>query len=254
MSTIKNTKSTSAQYQSTTFQSAGGGWFRSNKDGAPERFLSLRQPTNSKEGGTLEALSDYQLVERVKEGQGEAFGVIVRRYQKPLQILSMRYVHDAHLAEDIVQESFMKAYEKIASFQFRSAFKSWLYRIVINTSKNSLRSSKPTVDIEKVQLKIDAVCEMTLIEKQLLQQAKEVIASLPVKQQKAVNLRVFSDLSFKEVAHEMTCPYDTAKANYRHGLVKIKEKLVPLIWNENKRIADSLEQNNDDLDIKKFNQ
>ena len=131
----------------------------------------------------MEALSDFELVRRTKEGHGNAFDVLVARYQKPLHSLSMRYVRDSHLAEDIVQESFLKAYEKLSSFQFRSAFKSWLYRIVINTAKNTLRSSKPTVDIDNVQIKVDNLCEITLIEKQLLEQATEIIKVLPDKQQ-----------------------------------------------------------------------
>lgn len=177
----------------------------------------------------MEALSDFELVRRTKDGYQDAFSIIVERYQKPLHSLSMRYVRDTHLAEDIVQESFMKAYEKLSSFQFRSAFKSWLYRIVINTAKNSLRSKKPTVDIENVQIKVENLCELNLMEKELLIQAQKLIQGLPEKQQKAVSLRVFKDMSFKEVADKMDCPYDTAKANYRHGLIKLKEKMVPII-------------------------
>lgn len=177
----------------------------------------------------MEALTDFELVRKTRDGYPDAFSILVRRYQKPLHSLSMRYVRDTQLAEDVVQESFLKAFEKLASFQFRSAFKSWLYRIVINTAKNALRGSRVMVDIDKVPIKIDNQCEVTLIEKQLLEQTQEIIKSLPDKQQKAVNLRVFEDMSFKEVAHKMECPYDTAKANYRHGLLKIKEKMV-ITW------------------------
>jgi RNA polymerase sigma-70 factor (ECF subfamily) len=177
----------------------------------------------------LQALSDFDLVRRTNSGSTEAFAVLVERYHKPLQRLSMRYVRDAQLAEDIVQESFLKAFEKLTSFQFRSAFKSWLYRIVINTAKNSLRGSRTTVDLEKVSLKVENQCEDTLIEKQLFEESCKIIEDLPEKQRQAVSLRVFSDLSFKEVASKMDCPYDTAKANYRHGLLKIKEKMV-IAW------------------------
>ncbi len=177
----------------------------------------------------MEALSDFDLIRRTKEGYTDAFSILVQRYQKQLHSLSMRYVRDAQLAEDVVQESFLKAFEKLSSFQFRSAFKSWIYRIVINTAKNSLRSSKPMVELDKVPLKVESLCESTLIEKQLLEQTQEIINSLPEKQQDAVKLRVFSDMTFKEVAEEMDCPYDTAKANYRHGLLKIKEKMV-IVW------------------------
>lgn len=177
----------------------------------------------------LEALSDFDLVKQTNNGRPEAFSVLVQRYQKPLIHLSMRYVHDLYTAEDIVQDSFMKAFEKLATFQFSSAFKSWIYRIVINTAKNSLRSRKPNVDLDSVQLKVESLCELNLMEKQLLEQAKEIIEVLPDKQKKALELRVFDDLSFKDVANKMDCPYDTAKANYRHGLIKLKERMV-ICW------------------------
>lgn len=177
----------------------------------------------------MEALSDFELIRRTNAGYTEAFSILVARYQKSLHSLSMRYVHDFYLAEDVVQDSFLKAFEKLSTFQFRSAFKSWMYRIVINTSKNSLRSKKPIVDLEKVQLKEESLCEEALIGKQLLLQAKEIIKSLPDKQQDALNKRVFEDKSFKQVAKDMDCPYDTAKANYRHGLIKLKEKMV-ITW------------------------
>ena len=183
-------------------------------------------------GDSLEALSgynDYELVRRIKDGEIDAFSEIVHRYQRPLQKLATSYVKDSLLAEDILQESFLKAFEKIDSFQFRSAFKSWLYRIVINTAKNSLRSKKQMVNIDDIPIPVDSECEKSVIDKQLLQQAKTIIENLPDKQKSAVNKRVFEDKSFKEVAAEMDCPYDTAKANYRHGLVKLKQTMV-LTW------------------------
>ncbi|MCJ8276295.1 MAG: RNA polymerase subunit sigma-24, partial [Bdellovibrionales bacterium] len=55
---------------------------------------------------------------------------------------------------------------------------------------------------------------------------KELIKLLPDKKRRALELRVYKDMSFKEVASDMNCPYDTAKANYRHGLLKIREQMV----------------------------
>ena len=137
----------------------------------------------------LEALSDFELIRKTTDGYIDAFSVLVKRYQKQLTILSMRYVSDISSAEDIVQESFMKAYEKLASFQFRSAFKSWIYRIVINTAKNKLRSKKNMIDINDVVIKIAAVSELTVIERQLAEQMKNLIEQLPYKQRRALELR-----------------------------------------------------------------
>jgi RNA polymerase sigma-70 factor (ECF subfamily) len=64
----------------------------------------------------VEALTDFELVRRTKEGSSDAFSLLVARYEKPLQQLSLRYVKDKHLAEDVVQESFLKAYGKAQQF------------------------------------------------------------------------------------------------------------------------------------------
>ena len=174
----------------------------------------------------MEALSDFELIRRTREGYIEAFSILVQRYHKPLMILSMRYTNDIYSAEDVVQDSFLKAFEKLSTFQFRSAFKSWMYRIVVNTAKNKLRGKKYMVDIDDVVIPFAAVSELTVIERQLARQVKELVDQLPDKQRQALELRVYKDKTFKEVASDMDCPYDTAKANYRHGLLKIREQMA----------------------------
>lgn len=178
---------------------------------------------------TLEVLSDFDLVKRTNDGHPEAFSVLVERYHQAIFNLSVRYVRDSCWAEDIVQDSFLKAFEKLSTFQFRSAFKSWLYRIAINTAKNALRGRKNTVELTQVVIKVEEENEQALIDKELLERAQQLIKKLPQKQRQALKLRVFNDLSFKEVAKKMDCPYDTAKANYRHGLIKLREKMV-ITW------------------------
>ncbi len=177
----------------------------------------------------LGVLSDYELVQKTKEGSTQAFCVLVQRYEQALIHMCLRYVGNLQAAEDVVQESLLKAYEKINTFEFRSAFKSWLYRIVINTAKNSLRSQKVTIDINIVELHEESECEKNLIDQQLISQALDLVEALPDKQKQALQLRVLDDLSFAEVAESMDCPYDTAKANYRHGLLKLKEQMI-IAW------------------------
>ena len=170
----------------------------------------------------MTTLSDYELVRLTCSGTVEAFSILVQRYRKPLMALSQRYAGDPFSAEDIVQESFLKAFEKLQSFQFRAAFKSWIYRIAINTAKNRYRKKRPTVEIDKVLLSEPPKSEILLIENQLKKKMRECIEQLPTKQRMALQLRVYEGLSFKEVAEQMKCPYDTAKANYRHGMIKVR--------------------------------
>ena len=97
--------------------------------------------------------SDLELVAAVKSGDVKAFSELVLRHQKAVLRLSLRWVKDVDLAEDIVQDSFIKAYQKIHLFEERSSFKSWLFRIAMNTANNKLRSeSGYTVDVERVHM------------------------------------------------------------------------------------------------------
>ncbi|MBL7545174.1 MAG: sigma-70 family RNA polymerase sigma factor [Bdellovibrionaceae bacterium] len=175
-------------------------------------------------GKELTILTDSDLVQEIKIGNRKAFSEIVKRHQKSLLRMSLRFVRDLDMAEDVVQESFIKAYEKLNAFEGRSTFKSWLFQIAVNTAKNKLRERKRlTTDIDSIQLAVGAVAETSLVHSALSQEIQEEIDKLPTKQRTALILRVYEDLSFKEIADIMECPYDTAKANYRHALIKLKD-------------------------------
>ncbi len=168
--------------------------------------------------------TDLELIEEVKNGNRKAYSELVKRHQKVLLRMALRFVKSLDLAEDVVQESFIKAYEKLNLFEGRSSFKSWLFQIAVNTAKNKLRDNKrKTTDIDTVQMAVSAIAETSLVQAALATQIQEEVDKLPLKQKTALILRVYEDLSFKEISDIMDCPYDTAKANYRHALLKLKE-------------------------------
>jgi RNA polymerase sigma-70 factor (ECF subfamily) len=170
--------------------------------------------------------ADLDLVKEVKMGNKAAYAELVKRHQKALYRLALRFTGDHGSAEDIVQDSFVKAYQKLNSFEERSSFKSWLFRIAINTSKNKLRSqSNHDVDIENVVVSVDSKIESDFEYKEVQEFINEEVQKLPDRQRMALTLRVFEDLSFQEIAQIMDCPYDTAKANYRHAVLKLKKVL-----------------------------
>ncbi|WP_374032088.1 RNA polymerase sigma factor [Bdellovibrio bacteriovorus] len=169
-------------------------------------------------------VTDLELVEKVKSGDRRAFSELVKRHQRSVLRLSLRFVKDMDTAEDVTQEAFIKAYEKLNTFEGRSSFKSWLFQIAVNTARNKLREWKrDTVDIDDVQLAVDAEAETTLVHTAVSDILKNEVEKLPFKQKTALVLRVYEDLSFNEIADIMECPYDTAKANYRHALMKLRQ-------------------------------
>ena len=85
---------------------------------------------------------DLGLVRRAKAGDYQAFDLLVLKYQSRLISTAFRFVKDIHIAEDLVQESFIKSFNSLASFREDSSFYTWIYRITVNTSKNFLVSKK----------------------------------------------------------------------------------------------------------------
>jgi RNA polymerase sigma-70 factor (ECF subfamily) len=169
--------------------------------------------------------NDIDLVSETKEGRPGAFSELVKRHRKYMVALVYKMTGDNCMSDDVVQEALMKAYTKIHLFQGRSTFKSWLYRITVNTARNSLRSkSRIMVPIEENTVTVQPKNDFQLFLEHLNGVFKNEIGQLPDRQKLALKLRIFEDMSFKEIAQYMSCPYDTAKANYRHALLKLKKK------------------------------
>ena len=85
---------------------------------------------------------DLVLVKRAKSGDYQAFDLLVLKYQSRLISTAFKFVKDVQIAEDIVQDSFIKAFNALESFREDSSFYTWIYRITVNTSKNFLVSKK----------------------------------------------------------------------------------------------------------------
>lgn len=172
----------------------------------------------------LNEKTDQELIEEVRAGHRASFSELVKRHQRGMLRLSMRFMKDLDTAQDVVQDAFIKSYEKLNMFEGRSSFKSWLYQITVNTARNKLRENRYDMsDIDDVQLSVAPIAEMKLVHVAVRDLIQVQVDRLPFKQKTALVLRVYEDLSFTEIAEVMQCPYDTAKANYRHALLKLKE-------------------------------
>lgn len=198
----------------------------------PERVTKRAKGTKSESEVGLK--SDLELVSAVQGGDRMSFSELVTRHQRSLLRLSLRFTKEASMAEDVVQESFIKAYQKIHLFEGRSSFKSWLFQIALNTARNRFRDRlNDAVSVDDMQVGgVDPGAENGLLRCDIKRKIRAEIDRLPERQRIALNLRVYEDLSFKEIAQIMECPYDTAKANYRHALLKLRERLEAIEGHE----------------------
>jgi RNA polymerase sigma-70 factor (ECF subfamily) len=139
-----------------------------------------------------------------------------------------RMVSDHDDAADLLQKTLVKAFTGIGGFERRSSFKTWLYQIAINLAKNLYRDRARAahVPIDEVVIARDPGTVDALIRKQARQRLHQAMAELPEKQRLTVMLRVQQEKSFAEISEILSCSLGTAKANYHHGVQKLKGSLA----------------------------
>ena len=177
---------------------------------------------------------DQDLVKRVQLGDKSAFDLLVIKYQHKIVHLVNRYVKDPSEAQDVAQDTFIKAYKALGDFRGDSAFYTWLYRIAINTAKNYLLSrSRRHSDYEQVenapQLKDIETPEHQLMNDQIIHVIKSAIEKLPEEMRIAITLREFEGMSYEEIAEAMECPIGTVRSRIFRAREAIDEKLNPLL-------------------------
>ncbi|MBA5608354.1 RNA polymerase sigma factor RpoE [Duganella sp. FT3S] len=191
---------------------------------------------------TTERECDQLLVERVQAGDKQAFDLLVAKYQRRLMRLLSRIVHDPVEAEDVVQETFIKAYRALRMFRGDAAFYTWLYRIGINTAKNALalqaRRTPTTTEAnaERAEgyddgehLRDINTPESVLASKQIAQTVNAAMDTLPVDLRTAIALREIEGLSYEEISEIMACPIGTVRSRIFRAREVIAEKLRPLL-------------------------
>ena len=189
---------------------------------------------------------DLMLVRRAKKGDYRSFDLLVLKYQSRAIALAIKFVKDIHIAEDIAQESFIKAYKSLNSFREESAFYTWLYRIVSNTSKNYVASKKRRKEYSESEfysaednhsniLDISGgdSPEDILAANDLRETIFAAVSNLPEEIKTAISLREFEGLSYEEISEVTSCPIGTVRSRIFRGREIIQERISPLLSNTN---------------------
>jgi RNA polymerase sigma-70 factor (ECF subfamily) len=170
---------------------------------------------------------DHELVERFRDGDRAAFDLLVRRHQKGMWQLVRRYVKRDADAADVTQLAFVRAFRGLAAFRGTATVRSWLYRIAINCALSWLRDHRREQPSEIAE---DALTEANPAPAQISAgddraRLRGAIEQLPPKQKLVLELRVFDDLSFREVAELAECSENTAKVNFHYAVKRLRDIL-----------------------------
>jgi RNA polymerase sigma-70 factor, ECF subfamily len=170
--------------------------------------------------GGLKPVDDRKIIERVLEGDTDAFNLLVRQWERPIYNFIVRMIGDREEAMDLCQDAFMKAYRELDTLKDRDRFSSWLYRIAHNTCFSKLRKDhgKTFVELEPETRASKMAIESRLAVEKALQQ-------LPEDQREVVVLKVFQSLKFEEIAAIQDAPVSTVKSRLYMGFEKLRSIL-----------------------------
>jgi RNA polymerase sigma-70 factor (ECF subfamily) len=185
--------------------------------------------------------SDLELVRRAQRGERGAFDLLVLRYQHKVIKLVARLLRDPSEAEDVAQEAFVKAYRALGSFRGDSAFYTWLYRIAVNTARNTMaaRQRRPLAyeadlgeseqSVVESRMRHVDTPEATVLSDEINRTVNHAVEELPEDLRTAIILREVEGLSYEEIAEAMDCPVGTVRSRIFRAREAIDRSLKPLL-------------------------
>ena len=178
---------------------------------------------------------DEDLINKVIKGENNAYAILVDRYKHMVYTLALKIVKNREDAEEVAQDSFIKAYNALNDFKGESKFSTWLYKIVYYRSLDYLKKNKRQVETTAIDISEeyniatmdDALEGMEL--KERAQIIKHAIQELPADDTVLITLYYFEMLSMNEISKVMELPPNTIKVRLFRGrkrLAKILERIL----------------------------
>jgi RNA polymerase sigma-70 factor, ECF subfamily len=189
------------------------------------------------EARRMTGCSDQAIVERVRQGDAEAFGLLVQKYQDRIYSTILNYVRNVEEAADLAQETFVKGYSGLSKFNGKSAFYTWLYRIAVNTAIDHLRK-RPSVRVDSLQddrfretgfepaAGKSSDPQHALATEEERRFLREAISSLSDKLRTALILHDVEGLSQEEIADVLKCPIGTVKSRVSRARCEVRALLA----------------------------
>jgi RNA polymerase sigma-70 factor (ECF subfamily) len=184
--------------------------------------------------------SDLAVVARVKAGDHDAFRYLVERHSRSVFRLAYRLTGHEQDAEDVVQETFLKAFREIRRFEARSSFATWLYRITVNCSHDLLRQrpragSRPSLDdpeahaaLELADASAAADPLRELASRRIDERVRSAMSGLSAQERSAFVMRHFEGLSIEEIGRVLDLKTSAAKHSVFRAVQKLRRSLEPV--------------------------
>ena len=183
----------------------------------------------------FEMLTDDQLVAAYAKGNNEAFDALLSRHQSYIFTYIQRLIKDVDLANDIFQETFVKAIMNIRQGRYTGdgKFQAWLSRIAHNLIIDFFRQEKntPTVSTDNDEVNVlnrkdlsEGTIEDAIIDDQILDDVARLVSTLPDDQRRVVEMRYYENMSFKEIAERSGVSINTALGRMRYAILNMRRR------------------------------
>ncbi|MDE0427436.1 MAG: sigma-70 family RNA polymerase sigma factor [Candidatus Poribacteria bacterium] len=206
-------------------------------------MADTKYPTTLFTPTQLENIDDCEFVERVQNGDTEAFNPLVLKYQGKIYNLIYLRVQDRETARDLCQDVFLKAFQGLPRFRWDSTFYSWLYQIAVNCSIDFLRKRNRQSVLMFEALPIDTDSELPMAQtrpcpaealesEELGRIIRQAIRRLSPGQRRVFRLRYRRELPIKEIALRLNRSEGTVKTHLYHAHRRLRSMLLPYLRNE----------------------
>ena len=191
----------------------------------------------------LNHCSDEDLLAQFRKGQTEAFGVLVRRYERELYGYLRRYLGDATLADDVFQNTFLQLYKKVHQYEAGRPVRPWLYTIAthqaIDALRRNARHQSVSLDLNREELpngEVHSLVDMLETRgpgpleraqgEELREDVRASVDQLPDLFRQVVVLAYYQGLKYREIADILDIPVGTVKSRLHAALAKLQEAWI----------------------------
>ena len=178
--------------------------------------------------------NDAELIQRTLEGDQDAFGSLVKKYQKGVHALAWRKIGDFHVAQEIAQDAFLKAYQKLGTLKNHNAFSGWVYVIVAHLSRDWLRKNRlpmdplDTTDVSEVDQvsysRYTAEKQAAEADETRREIVKELLKKLPESERTVITLHYLGEMTVKAVAEFLGVSQNTVKSRLSRARNRLRKE------------------------------
>lgn len=204
---------------------------------------SQSETVSRRTAGDWSAMTDAEIMLRVREGDDAGYDILIQKYRKPIINFMFRMVHNQAVAEELAQEVFLRVYRSRATYRAEAKFTTWLYRIATNLGVNHARDTKHERAAQNVYLDqpdpetgttpdvadLTASVEENLVRDERMRAIRRHVMALPERQRTAVLMHKYQGLDYKQIGEVLKLSESATKSLLFRAYQTLRERLKDFV-------------------------